>query len=205
MCKARTRQHASTLYLQKLTSIKINPFQNGAPESPRAEGGNRSETKNPAPYTLHAKPLLEKALEKSMRPSSLHIGCARSAQRACAKRVRQHASTLYLQKLTSRQRQQQSAQCTKHASNQASPIICLALLRNYLHIHKYLYIYTHSDNKKNATRNTHCRSFSVPDFGHIVGKVTHGFSMSFKLKLLHVKVKLVQHVFYKRSCKIPSC
>ena len=25
------------------------------------------------------------------------------------------------------------------------------------------------------TRNTHCRSFSMPDFGHIVGKVTHGF------------------------------
>ena len=41
-------------------------------------------------HTLHAEPLslLEKALENSMRPSSLHIGCARSAQRACAKRAR---------------------------------------------------------------------------------------------------------------------
>ena len=39
-------------------------------------------------HTLHAEPLREKAFENSMRPSSLHIGCARSAQRACAKRAR---------------------------------------------------------------------------------------------------------------------
>ena len=38
-------------------------------------------------HTLHAEPLREKAFENSMRPSSLHIGCARSAQRTCAKRA----------------------------------------------------------------------------------------------------------------------
>ena len=39
-------------------------------------------------HTLLAEPLREKAFEKSMRPSSLHISCARSAQRTFAKRAR---------------------------------------------------------------------------------------------------------------------
>ena len=44
------KKPAQTILEACISLIKINPFQNGAPESPRAEGGNRFETKNPAPY-----------------------------------------------------------------------------------------------------------------------------------------------------------
>ena len=44
------KKPAQTIIKACISLIKINPFQNGALESPRAEGGNRSETKNPAPY-----------------------------------------------------------------------------------------------------------------------------------------------------------
>ena len=47
------KKPAQTILKACISLIKINPFQNGAPESPRAEGGNRSETKNPIPFMLN--------------------------------------------------------------------------------------------------------------------------------------------------------
>ena len=47
-------------------------------------------------HTLHAEPLLEKAFEKSVRPSNLHIGCARNAQQAFALRARANMQALFI-------------------------------------------------------------------------------------------------------------
>ena len=44
------KKPAQTILKACISFIQIIPCQNGAPEGPRAEGGNRSETKNPAPY-----------------------------------------------------------------------------------------------------------------------------------------------------------
>ena len=44
------KKPAQTILKACISFIKINPFQNGAPEGPRAEGGNRSETKILSPY-----------------------------------------------------------------------------------------------------------------------------------------------------------
>ena len=166
------KKPAQTILKACISLIKINPFQNGAPEQEqKVATGLKQRTQH---HTLHAEPLREKAFEKSMRPSSLHIGCARSAQRACAKRVRQHASTLYLQTLTSRQRQQQSAQCTKHASNQASPKSLWSdwqswLLPHEFHAHTGLPIGSPTPAQDSATDSFGAQNTSSPVLiGHCV-------------------------------------
>ena len=87
------KKPAQTILKACISLIKINPFRtvHQRAQEQKVATGLKQRTFH---HTLHAEPLREKAFEKSIRPSSLHLSCARSAQGAFAQRTRQHASTL---------------------------------------------------------------------------------------------------------------